>query len=212
MKPSAHIRPRQAREVRRAARHSYRIGKPLNLHVTIDYGWRENGDELQPSRLHRDIRRRIWSWWDYKRKKGQVTGKFCDLTIWEAPNGKHHAHWLIHIPEELMEEARLAIQDRSRKVLPQVSHDTVFQQEIENLNGLIDYLLKGTEPEYAKSVGIDPEYQGAIWCRRAVPSMSLGRAARGRDWRTGGVVNTALKQGLPKPREVREMLREGVWH
>jgi len=208
LQPSDYIRSRQAREMRRAARHSYRMGRALNWQVTIDYGWQEIGDELKPSRLHRDIRKRVWSWWDYKRKKGEVTGPLYDWTTWEAPNGKHHANWLLFIPDELIEEAETVILNRSEKVLGELSSDTVHQQPIYNLNGIVDYSLKGTEPEYAEKVDIDHEPQGTIWCRRAVPSRALGRAARDNDWRTGAVVNSNPRSGLIPPRELRVIQRE----
>lgn len=208
MQPSDYIRPRQAREVRRQARHTYRKGTPLNWYVTIDYGWPEVGDELRPSRLHRDIRKRVWSWWNHKRKKGEVVGPLLDLTVWEAANGKHHANWLIFIPEDLIEEATAKILNRSEKVLGSLLSDTVHQKKIYNLNGLVDYLLKGTEPGYAESVGIDHKPQGTVWCRRAVPSMALGKTARDADWRAGTIVNKGVRPGLMPPRELRVIQRE----
>ena len=203
--PSHHIRPRQAREILRAARHSFRIGRPLNWHATIDFGWVEQGDELEPSRTMRDIRRRLCSWWDYKKKRGVVQGPICDTVIWEAPNGQHHANWLLHIPDHLKAEVESVIGKRLRKVMGDVPDDTLHQQPIFNLNGLVAYLLKGTEPNYATKIEIRPVYQGTVWFRRAVPSMSLGRAARERDWLAGQIVNANQTRGLPFPREKRVM-------
>lgn len=208
MRASQYIRSRQARELLRAVRHTYWMGRPVNWHVTINYGWPDAGDELVPSQSHRGIRRRFWSWWNYKRKKGQVTGDLYDAVIWEAPNGKHHAHWMIYIPPELLPEAIAVIENRAAKVLGVIDHDTVHQQDIGNVNGLLSYLLKGTEPEYANQIGIRPEYQGAIWCRRAVPSMALGRAARERDWQTNRTVQKDKTNGLPAPREKRVLMRQ----
>jgi hypothetical protein len=85
--------------------------------------------------------------------------------------------------------------------------DTLHQQAIYNLNGLLPYVVKGTEPGYAEKIGVTPADQGAIWFRRAVPSMSLGRAARERDWVNGRIVNDERARGLPFPREKRVMDR-----
>lgn len=205
--PSRHIRPRQAREVLRAARHSYRTGRTLNWVVTIDFGWPDLGQELQPSRTFRTIRRRVCAWWDYKRKKGLVEGPICDLAVWEAPSGKHHVNWMMHIPEPLRDEAQVVIASRTRKVMGEHPADTLHQQAIYNLNGLLPYVVKGTEPGYAEKIGVTPADQGAIWFRRAVPSMSLGRAARERDWVNGRIVNDERARGLPFPREKRVMDR-----
>lgn len=208
MKPSRYIRSRQCREVRRAARHSYWIDQPLNWQVTIDYGWVEVGEELKPSMLHRDVRRRFWSWWNYKRRKGCVTGPMLDLVVWEAPGGKHHANWLIYIPENLLGEAQLVIKSRCAKVLAEIDQDTIHQQRIYNLNGLVTYILKGTDPDYAQSVGITAHDQGEIWCRRAIPCRALGQSARDRDWRGGRVLRTDGIRKLPLPREARLMKKE----
>lgn len=201
--PSCHIRPRQTREVLRAARHSWRIGRPINWEVVIDFGWIEPGSELRPSRQFRDIRKRFCSWWDYRRKKGSVRGSICDLAIWEAPGGKHHVNWLLSIPVHMVPDAQAAIAKILHKVLGDQPDDTLHQQPIFNLNGKLLYVLKGTEPDYARQLDIRPKDQGAIWFRRAVPSMSLGRAARERDWARGLIVKPERTRGLQLPREKR---------
>ncbi|MER9458173.1 hypothetical protein [Mesorhizobium sp. M0478] len=115
--PSRHIRARQTRELLRAARHSWRVGRPINWQVVIDFGWPDQGEEFRPSRQFRDIRRRFCSWWDYKRKQGLVDGSICDLVIWEAPGGKHHVNWLLSIPEHMQAEAQAIVEKRMKKVL-----------------------------------------------------------------------------------------------
>jgi hypothetical protein len=132
-----------------------------------------------------------------------VTGPFHDTVIWEAPGGQHHANWLLHVPDHLQAEAETVIKNRTRKVLGEHRADVLHQQAIFNLNGLVRYLLKGTEPAYADKIDVRAVDQGAVWFRRAVPSMSLGRAARERDWTSGRVVNDQRTKGLPFPREKR---------
>lgn len=186
------------------------MGRPLNWQVVIDFGWPEQGDEFHPSLQFRDIRRRFRSWWDYKRKQGLVDGSICDLVIWEAPGGKHHVNWLLSIPGHLQLEAQTIITKRMHKVLGDQPDDTLHQQAIYNLNGAIFYLLKGTDPDYARKLDIRPEDQGSIWFRRAVPSMSLGRAARERDWAAGRIVNSSRTYGLRFPREKRVLDATGL--
>lgn len=163
------------------------------------------GDEIQPKKLHQAIRKKVRSWWDYKRKKGEVNEPLLDVTIWEAPEGKLHAHWMLQIPLSLLKEAEAVIRSRCEKVLPILQCDTFHCRKIYNLNGLMAYLLKGTEPEYAKKIDIIPENQGPVWGRRTTSSMALGKSARERDWRLGLVVNHPRTRGLPMPREKRVM-------
>lgn len=208
MQASEHIRPRQTREMLRAGRHAYYLGRPLNHQATIDFGWLDAGDELLPYRQMQDIRRRVWSWWAYKRRKGMVVGALVDWLTWEAPNGKHHANWFINVPDELRSELALVIESRCRKVLGNLARDTVHQQAIWNTNFAMFYTLKGTEEAYARQIGINPTPQGVIWFRRAYASRALGRAAREHDW-NGGQVAERPKANLRPPREVREILRKG---
>jgi hypothetical protein len=186
------------------------MGRPINWQVVIDFGWPDQGDEFLPSRQFRDIRRRFCSWWDYKRKQGLVAGSICDLAIWEAPGGKHHVNWLLSIPEHALLEAQAVITKRMLKVMGKQPDDTMHQQAVYNLNGNMLYLLKGTEPDYARKLDIRPEDQGTIWFRRAVPSMSLGRTARERDWAAGRIVNSERTRGLQLPREKRVMDATGL--
>ena len=192
----------------RAGRHAYYMGKTLNWQVTIDFGLVEFGDELVPFQLLQDIRKRVWSWWDYKRRLGIVSGPLLDWVTWECPKNQAHANWLIFMPEALWPEFRRAVNDRCRKVLGELDADTVDQQEIWNANGLMFYTLKGTQPEYAKKIKIKPSEQGTVWFRRAYSARALGPAARERDWNEGRVTEQP-KTSLPKPREVREIIRRG---
>lgn len=89
------------------------------------------------------------------------------------------------------------------KVIGPQAPDVLHQQAIFNLNGVVRYLLKGTEPQYAEKIEITAQDQGAVWFRRATPSMSLGKTARQRDWTEGHVVNDNRTKGLPFPREKR---------
>lgn len=207
--PSNYLRPRQTREMLRAGRHAYYIGRPLNWQITIDFGWPDAGGEYGPYRRFQVIRKKVWSWWSYLRRQGVVAGAFLDWATWEAPSGNHHVNWLVSVPDHLLPTLERVVESRCRKVMGALMlSDTIHQQEIYNVNGLMFYALKGSEPDYAEKVGIDPEPQGRIWCRRASPSRALGRAARERDWKMQRIVQRP-KAGIPKPREAREIIRKG---
>lgn len=123
---------------------------------------------------------------------------FSDCRIWENPNGFLHANWLIHIPENLIEDFQKKLKRWVAKVLPDMDQTTeLYDDEIFNVNGLLKYTLKGTDAAKADRFGIRHIDQGTIWGRRAVASMNLGKAARERDWQTGKVVETAWKYRRP---------------
>ncbi|WP_210205237.1 hypothetical protein, partial [Ochrobactrum sp. POC9] len=58
---------------------------------------------------------------------------------------------------------------------------------IYNVNGLLRYILKGSDPNKAGIFEIRHSKQGKIWGRRAVASTCLGKAARERD-RDNGMI------------------------
>jgi hypothetical protein len=191
----------------RKGRHAFHRGTPINWKVTIVFGYPQAGDELEPQRQFQDIRKRVRDWWDYRRKIGRVEGPFVDWRVVEAPGGKVHVDWQMHIPDDLQEEARQAIEDRCRKVLGGLSPETIKQQVIYNSNGAMRYALEGTEPEYARQIKIDPKDQGQVWGRRAAGAMCLGAAARARDYETQKV-KPKRTPGLPLPREMRALQRQ----
>lgn len=197
MAPTTHIRPRQTREMKRAARHAWRIGKPLSRWVIINIPQPPTGDELRPQRQFSAIRKKAWSWWNHQRKLGLVSGAFCDWRVWESPNGFLHVNWLVHIPDDLLVAFGQKLVKWVAKIIPDLEPQALYNGAIFNVNGLLNYTLKGTDPEKAERFGIEPTYQGEIWGRRAVASMSLGKAARERDWKNAAVVNKAWKYRRP---------------
>lgn len=180
------IRPRQTREIMRAARHAWRIERPLNTFVVINFPCPE-GDELRPQRLFREIRTKIRSWLYYKRRE-RVVDPLTDVRTWEHVGDRYHVNWMLHIPEPYIEEFRRKLPVWVKKVLGEMPDGTLHEDKIWNLNGLLRYTLKGTLPSHAHRFGIEPEPQGIVWGRRAVSATCLGRRARERDAASGRVV------------------------
>lgn len=199
MQPSKAIRPRQTREIKRAARHAWRVGRELTRYVVINFPNPPEGDELAPQRAFMEIRRKCRSWWDYKRKKDPTIGPLTDIKIWENKNGIIHMNWLVRIPDDLVDEFSVKREKWIEKVIPGQPDGTVKDEAIYNLNGVLNYVLKGTEPNKAATFGIRPSDQGVIWGRRATASINLGRSARDRDWQDGSVVQKAWKYRKPSP-------------
>lgn len=185
MGSSREIRARQTREIKRAARHAWRAGRDLTRFVVINFPLPEEGNELAAQRQFRAIRNMCRSWWDYLRAKKTVNGPLTDVRTWENKNGILHVNWMVHIPEDLAAEFTIKLDLWIGKVLADGKPEASKNQSIYNLNGLLNYILKGTEKTKAGRFGIEPIDQGVIWGRRAVASMNLGRSARNRDWQAG---------------------------
>lgn len=194
---SESIKARQTREIKRAVRHAWRIGKPLNKWVVINFPTPPEGYELVPQRVFTTIRKKAWTWWDYHRKKGMVSGSFYDCRVWENPNGFLHVNWLMHVPENLEATFHKKAQEWYLKVITDGKDEDFFIRNVENTNGLLKYLLKGTEAGAAAAFGINHIDQGTVWGRRAVPSMSLGRARREKDWKGNAVIEKEWKYSTP---------------
>lgn len=197
MKPSQSIRPRQTREIMRAARHAWAIQRDLNHYIVINFPIRD-GDELAPQRDFRKIRTKARSWM-YHRRRRRIVDPLTDVRTWEAASGVEHVNWLIHVPDGLHAEFLAMLPIWIEKVFGVLSEGTYHVEEIYNLNGVLRYVLKGTQKGHAHRFGIRPVPQGEVWGRRAVASTCLGKAARARDDDAGQIVRTSSfwKQKTP---------------
>jgi len=135
----------------------------------------------------------------YHRRTKRVVDPLTDVRTWESVSGVDHVNWLIHVPYGLTAEFLAMLPVWIEKVFGVLSEGTYHVVEIYNLNGVLKYILKGTQRGNAHRFGINPVYQGEVWGRRAVASTCLGKAARERDEQAGQVVRTSAfrKQKTP---------------
>ncbi|MBY2975524.1 hypothetical protein HF275_38415, partial [Rhizobium leguminosarum] len=114
-----------------------------------------------------------------------------DIRTWENKSGIIHANWALHIPAWLQDEFLEKLPVWIAKVLGSLVDGCYSVQPVFNLNGLMRYMLKGTQK--ANRFGIRHVPQGEIWGRRAVAATCLGRAARERDKTSGLLSRTSTK-------------------
>lgn len=199
MKASACIRPRQAREILRAGRHAWRIERELNTFVVINFDFPE-WDELKPQRQFRAIRTKARSWMYYKRNKRWVD-PLTDLRVWENANGIMHVNWTLHVPAEFQDEFAKKLPMWIEAVFGECPKGCYKLTPVFNLNGLMRYMLKGTQEAHAHRFGIRHSPQGDVWGRRAQASACLGRTARDRDKTSGLIVRTSAYEQKTPPDE-----------
>jgi hypothetical protein len=186
MKPSTSIRPRQTREILRAGRHAWRLERGFNRFVVITFHCPLN-DELKPHRQFRAIRTKAASWLYYKRRE-RFMDPLTDVRTWEHVGDRYHVNWALHVPSGYEAEFEEKLPIWIEKVLGAEMADETYQvREVYHLNGLLKYMLKGTQGGHAHRFGIRPTPQGEVWGRRAVAANCLGRAARARDQENGTV-------------------------
>jgi len=181
----------------RAARHAWAIQRDLTHFIVINFPVRD-GDELAPQRDFRKIRTKARSWL-YHRRSHRIVDPLTDVRTWESASGVEHVNWLIHIPHGLTGEFLAMLPVWIGKVFGSLPEGAYHVEEIYNLNGVLKYILKGTQQGHAHRFGINPVYQGEVWGRRAVASTCLGKTARERDEFDGQVVRTSRfrKQKTP---------------
>jgi len=176
MQPSVFIRPRQTREMKRAGRYAWKIGRGLNLWVVINFECPE-GDELLPQRQFQAIRKKMRSWLEYRQGKLNLPrSPITDIRTWEHVGERYHVNWVVHVPDQMIDEFQEKLPKWIEKVMGELKDCHV--QKVYHFNGLLKYILKGTLASHAHRFGIDPSPQGRVWGRRAVAARCLGRAAR----------------------------------
>lgn len=188
MKPSTSIRPRQTREILRAARHAWRLGRSFNRFVVITFHC-PVGDEMRPQRQFRQIRTKAASWLYYKRRE-RFMDPLTDVRTWEHIGDRYHVNWALYVPPGYEDEFEEKLPIWIEKVLGGdhlMPGETYRVREVFHLNGLVRYMLKGTHASYAEHVEIRHSPQGEVWGRRAVAATCLGRTARARDYENGTI-------------------------
>lgn len=198
---STEIRSRQAREILRAGRHAWAIERDLNTYVVINFLCPE-GDEFKPQREFQKIRTKARSWLYNKRgrggllgpsKKGSFTDPITDLRVWENANGRVHVNWPIHVPKRYLKEFKEKLPVWIEKVFGDLPTRCYKIKRIYNINGLMRYMLKGTEKGYAKRIKVRHSHQGTVFGRRAQASGCLGKASRVRAADEGLIVRQSSR-------------------
>lgn len=172
----------------------------MNHFVVINFDVSE-GDELRPQRLFREIRRKFQSWLYYKRRQ-RFTDPVTDVRVWENKDGLLHVNWAVHVPEWLRDEFLEKLPGWIAKGLGSLSEGGYSVQDVYHLNGLLRYMLKGTQK--AESFGIRHSPQGEVWGRRAVASTCLGKAARDKDKSSGLAVRVSRRASPQKQKAPTE--------
>lgn len=180
---SHHISRKGGATLLHSARAAAAIGKPLNVAVCIHTWSLGISAEDVATVFGRMRRQRFGRWSSYKpRRTGTPrNGTPSDTSVIEAPKGRHHVHWMLHIaPENRAEFERKLVRwvKAMARLKPRdnLPAGALHVQDATNPEGKKLYMAKGIDPLYGKLWGIRPVNCGLVHGRRVLTARALGPA------------------------------------
>ena len=174
------IRRYPAVNIHHATRYAERIGLPLNRFVTINFGLTACVPERVSSAFRKLLTERFAPW---LRRSAGLKDALPPTYVWtiEAAGGQIALHWLVHVPQQI----RSAFDRRLNGWVATLTGrpaeaGAINIKPIHNIVGLKRYVLKGTDPGWAKHLGVRAVPQGIVVGKRSGFSRNLGPAARKR--------------------------------
>ncbi len=181
---SHHIRSRSASRFFKGAKHAGEHGRPLNLHVTLNLS-HTSATSAQASAAAIAMCGKFTRWLNHQSKKALAGGNkpFGRPTyeaVVEVPNGLHHVHWLVHVPEALQSLFAAKLPTWLSKVCGEVARPSgaIHVSPIDTVMALGRYCMKGLDPYHARRYWVRPVDQGVVLGKRVIISRSLGPKAR----------------------------------
>lgn len=178
VRTSAAIKRRPAVNLHHAQRYAEMLGVPMRLFVTINFTLLG----IPPAEavlLFRFILCQRFAPW-LRRTCLNKTG-LAPTYIWvaEAAGGHLAVHWLLHLPPQLLLQFRGKLSAWLTGAGTTDLHSRALNiKRVTNVVGLRRYMLKGTEPLWAKHLGVRHQPQGIVIGKRSGFSKNLGPTAR----------------------------------
>ena len=134
------------------------------------------------ARAFRHMRRQKFGRWSSYRPRRTGTpknGTPSDTSVIEAPDGRHHIHWMLHIaPENCAEFERKLVRwvkaMAGLKLSDNLPAGALHIQDVTNPEGKKLYMAKGIDPLYGDLWGIRPVDCGLVHGRRILTARALG--------------------------------------
>lgn len=181
MRLSHHISRKAVTTLLHSARTAAAVGRPFNIAICIDTWALGIVAEAADSSFRRMRRQRFARWSTYRPRATGIArnGPPVDTWVWEAPCGRHHVHWLLHVAPARQAEFRSKLLKwvaamaglSAGAALP---HDAVHIADVINAEGMKLYLAKGVDPHYARLWNIRPVNCGMVIGRRAGSARAVG--------------------------------------
>lgn len=174
------IRRYPAVNIHHATRFAERIGLPLNRFVTINFSKTDCPSNRTSASFRKLLTQRFAPW---LRRSSEAVQDVPPTYVWtiEGAGGQAAVHWLVHVPKGMYRVFEKRLTDWLGSVTgARPEARAVRIKAIHNLVGLKRYVLKGTEPIWAKHLAVRHVDQGVVIGKRSGFSKNLGPAARAR--------------------------------
>ncbi len=170
------INRKPASHLYHAVRIAAAIGLPLTHLVTINFDPMACTPEEVSSRFEKIRASRFGPW--IRRAPRNTAAKGCPPTyVWVIENvsGIVHVHWLLHIPANRVS----AFKTKLPKWVEAITAAPIASGDIDikfadNPLGILQYMLKGIDPVWAKHYGTSHRRQGEVHGKRSGYSRNLG--------------------------------------
>lgn len=178
MRESHVIRRRQATNFAPAIRRAEQLGQPLNQFVTINFT-KTQCNHKEISIIFAKIRKNYFNKWlvrPPKKLSAKKSGPAAFVWCIENTNNSISAHWLVHIPDERLQDFKCKLLNWVDKATGGITcEETVIDiKKAYNPYGARKYMLKGIDPLYAEMYKIRHIPQGIVFGKRFGFSRLLG--------------------------------------
>jgi hypothetical protein len=159
----------QARNIQEAVQFADVIGLPLDVFVTIQWSKASRGERVQVRLLR--LFERLYQWL-FRRGLTLVYVYVHEIGTLR----KMHTHFIIHLPPPMRGEFESMIPGWLDS---NPCKGFIEAKPVSDMEGLLGYLLKATDPKVAKDLGIVMStWQGLVIGKRCGTSENIGRKAR----------------------------------
>ena len=177
-KNAYHIGRKAGASILHAPRTAAQLGRPLNVHVTINF-WQLESTADTIFRDFADLREEWFQRWSGYVPKGATTARNGTPTyayVHEATHDLPHTHWLLHIAPTRRDdfEAKLSLWLLRHYRLAALPEGALHIEDALTPEGLKKYMVKTLDPHIARLWNIRPEDGGRIAHRRADTSRNIG--------------------------------------
>ena len=181
--PTANIKRKAGASLLHSARTADAIGRPLNTFVTVNL-WQLGISHEDASAFFQKLREKPFGSWSRYRPRGTLAprnGSPTHAWVIEAPSGRAHVHWMLHIRPEQADgfAAKLVLWVVRQAGIENIPRGALQIKPVRNAEGLKLYFAKGLQPQLAKLWRIVPTDQGIVHGRRVGTSRNIGPA----EWR-----------------------------
>lgn len=180
MRASTHISRKALTTLLHSPRTAAATGRPFNTVVCISTVALGIPAEQATQRFRRMRSQNFVRWSAYTPRRTQLkNGSPADTWQFEAPDGNHHVHWMLHVrPERRQDFERKLLRWVKRmaglKPADALPNCAVHVNDLPHPEGKKLYMAKGADPFYAPLFRIRPVDCGVVYGVRGGTARSLG--------------------------------------